>query len=314
MTWWAIDVRPEPSRREWVGAWLVARTGHAVEEREDGTLVTFAEDEPAAEALIAALRSVERAPLETARRPLTAVDWSTRWREGLGARHFGRLTVVPSWVDAPATGDGPVVVLDPETAFGSGEHGSTRAALTLLERHVRPGDRVLDLGSGSGILAIAAVKLGAAVAVGIESDAEANPVAWRNAQRNGVAGAVQFMPEHWHARVASVAAYDDDPSAQGRFQSWRYAVGVANDSPGDAGDLAPLLGPADLLLSNILRTVNTALLPAIVEALRPGGLAIFSGMEEAEAPLFLPALRAAGFEPGDEVGDTGWWAAAAVRA
>ena len=277
MTWWAIDVRPEPSRREWVGAWLVARTGHAVEEREDGTLVTFAEDEPAAEALIAALRSVERAPLETARRPLTAVDWSTRWREGLGARHFGRLTVVPSWVDAPATGDGPVVVLDPETAFGSGEHGSTRAALTLLERHVRPGDRVLDLGSGSGILAIAAVKLGAAVAVGIESDAEANPVAWRNAQRNGVAGAVQFVE-------------------------------------GDAGDLAPLLGPADLLLSNILRTVNTALLPAIVEALRPGGLAIFSGMEEAEAPLFLPALRAAGFEPGDEVGDTGWWAAAAVRA
>ena len=277
MTWWAIDVRPEPARREWVGAWLVAHTGHAVEERDDGTLVTFAEDEPAAEALIAALSSAEGTPVQTMRRPLTAVDWSTRWREGLGARHFGRLTVVPSWVDAPATDGGSVVVLDPETAFGSGEHGSTRAALMLLERHVRPGDRVLDLGSGSGILAIAAVKLGAAVAVGIESDAEANPVAWRNAQRNGVAGAVQLVE-------------------------------------GDAGDLAPLLGPADLLLSNILRTVNTALLPAIVSALRPGGLAIFSGMEETEATLFLPALRAAGLEPRDEVGDTGWWAVAAARA
>ena len=55
MTWWAIDVRPEPSRRGQVGAWLVARTGHAVEEREDGTLVTFAEDEHAAEALVDAL-------------------------------------------------------------------------------------------------------------------------------------------------------------------------------------------------------------------------------------------------------------------
>jgi ribosomal protein L11 methyltransferase len=169
------------------------------------------------------------------------VDWSTRWRDGLGARRFGRLTVVPSWVPHESA-DGPVVVLDPESAFGSGEHGSTRAALALLERHLRSGDRVLDLGSGSGILAIAAVKLGASRAVGIENDAEAIPVARRNAERNTTSGAVAFLE-------------------------------------GDAGDLAPLLGPADLLLSNILRTVNTTLLPAIVAALRPGGLAIFSGME-----------------------------------
>jgi ribosomal protein L11 methyltransferase len=203
------------------------------------------------------------------------VDWTTRWREGLGARRFGRLTVVPSWLDQPA-GDGPTVVLDPETAFGSGEHGSTRAALVLLERHLRAGDRVLDLGSGSGILAIAAAKLGAARAVGIENDAEANPVAWRNARRNAVEDAVEFLD-------------------------------------GDAGDLAPLLGPADLLLSNILRSVNTALLPAIVSSLRPGGLAIFSGMERAEAPIFRPVLAAAGLSARDEVEDAGWWAVAAAR-
>jgi ribosomal protein L11 methyltransferase len=171
---------------------------------------------------------------------------------------------------------GPTVVLDPETAFGSGEHGSTRAALILLERHLRPGDRVLDLGSGSGILAIAAVKLGASRAIGIENDLEANPVAWRNARRNAVGDAVEFLD-------------------------------------GDAGDLAPLLGPADLLLSNILRTVNTVLLPAIVSALRPGGLAIFSGMERAEADLFRPLLPAAGLAPCEEVDDTGWWAVAAER-
>jgi ribosomal protein L11 methyltransferase len=276
MTWWAIDVRPEASRRERIGAWLVARTGHAVEEREDGTLVTFAEDEDAAEALIAALASTESGPVETARRPLITVDWSTRWRDGLGARRFGRLTVVPSWIEGPASGGEPVVVLDPETAFGSGEHGSTRAALALLERHVQPADRVLDLGSGSGILAIAAVKLGAASAVGIENDPEANPVAWRNAERNGVVGPVQFLE-------------------------------------GDAGDLASLLGPADLLLSNILRTVNTALLPAIVSALRPGGLGVFSGMEETEAVLFRPALAAHGLDVRDEVVDNGWWAVAAAR-
>jgi ribosomal protein L11 methyltransferase len=276
MTWWAIDVRPDPSRREWVGAWLVARTGQAVEEREDGTLVTFAEDEGAADALIAALVAEGNGPVETSRRALESVDWTTRWRDGLGPRRFGRLTVVPSWVEGSAGENGPTVVLDPETAFGSGEHGSTRAALTLLERYLRRGDRVLDLGSGSGILAIAAAKLGAASAVGIENDAEANPVAWRNAERNGVGGSVEFLE-------------------------------------GDAGDLGPLLGPADLLLSNILRTVNTALLPSIVSALRPGGLAIFSGMEEMEAPVFRPVLAAAGLTARDEVVDAGWWAVAAAR-
>ena len=275
MTWWAIDVRPDPARREWTGAWLVARTGQAVEERDDGTLVTFAEDEHAADALVAALVAEGGAPVQASRRALEPVDWTTRWRDGLGARRFGRLTVAPSWLDQPF-GDRPTVVLDPESAFGSGEHGSTRAALTLLERHLRAGDRVLDLGTGSGILAVAAVKLGAARAVGIENDPEAVPVAWRNARRNEVDDRVEFLE-------------------------------------GEAADLAPLLGPADLLLSNILRTINTALLPAIVTATRPGGLAIFSGMERAEAGLFHPVLAAAGFSALDEVEDDDWWAVAAVR-
>ena len=125
MTWWAIDVRPDPSRREWMGAWLVARTGQAVEERDDGTLVTFAEDERGADDLVAALAAESGGPVEASRRPLDAVDWTTRWREGLGPRRLGRLTVIPSWVTPSAEVDGPVVVLDPETAFGSGEHGST---------------------------------------------------------------------------------------------------------------------------------------------------------------------------------------------
>ena len=274
MSWWAIDVRTTPEERDRLGAWLVARTGQAVEERDDGTLVTFAPDEAAADELMAELRHETAAP-ETTRRPIEPVDWSTRWREGLGARSFGRLTVRPSW--APATGaPGPEVVLDPETAFGSGEHGSTRVALALLDRLVRPGDYVLDLGSGSGSLAIAAVKLWAARAVGVEQDAEANPVAGRNAERNDVASTVEFLE-------------------------------------GEAGDLAPLLGPADLVLSNILRTVNTALLPVIATALRPGGYAVFSGMEVAEAPLFLPPLQAAGFTVVEELTDSGWWGIAARR-
>ena len=274
MSWWAIDVRPTAEQRDRMSAWLVARTGHAVEERDDGTLVSFAPDEASAEALVVQLGREVDPSAETQRRLLDSIDWSTRWRDGLGPRRFGRLTVVPSWVPEAGDPDPFTVILDPESAFGSGEHGSTRVALTLLEQQLQPGQLVLDLGSGSGILAIAAVKLGASRAIGIETDPEANEVGIRNADRNGVADRVRFLE-------------------------------------GDAGILAPLAGPAGLILSNILRTANTALLHSITDALEPGGLAIFSGMEHAEASEFCQALRAADFDPIVETLDRGWWGVAA---
>jgi ribosomal protein L11 methyltransferase len=274
MTWWAIDVRTSAGQRDSVGAWLVARTGQAVEERDDGTLVAFASDEEAVAALVEELGREVDAPVVIEPRRVESTDWSTRWREGLGPRKLGRLTIIPSWLPEASEPDPLTIVLDPETAFGSGEHGSTRAALTLLSRLLRPGDRVIDLGSGSGLLAIAAIKLGAARAIGIEIDGEANEVAARNVARNGVSDRVEFLE-------------------------------------GDAAVLAPLVGPADLLLSNILRAVNTALLPVITRAVRPGGIAIFSGMELPEAEEFRRILTAAGFQLVQETLDAGWWGVAA---
>jgi ribosomal protein L11 methyltransferase len=276
MTWWAIDVRTAAAERDQVGAWLVNHTGQAVEERDDGTLVAFAPDKQAAERLIAELNRRTGPPLETRSHSLEPKDWSTEWRKGLVARRVGRLKLVPSWLAEASQPDGLTVVLDPETAFGSGEHGSTRGALRLMDRLLLPGDRVLDLGSGSGILAIAAIKLGATSAIGIELDPEANPVALRNAARNGVADRIEFLE-------------------------------------GDAGALAPLAGPVELMVSNILRTVNTDLLPAIVASLCPGGIGIFSGMEEPEAEAFRRSLSLAGFIPFQETLDSGWWAVAAQR-
>jgi ribosomal protein L11 methyltransferase len=271
MSWISLKVIAPAERREALGAWLVARTGQAVEERDDGTLLAFAATAAEADRLERELRGEWDTSLSRAEMP--EVDWVERWKDGIPSRRFGRLVVTPSWLADPAHG-GPQVIIDPETAFGTGEHGSTRVALALLERHVQAGDRMLDLGSGSGILSIAAVKLGARRAVGIEVDEDANEVAELNARRNGVADKVEFL-----------------------F--------------GDAAQLAPVVGPAEILCSNILRLVNVALLPEIRASLVPGGIAIFSGMEHTEASEFRSALAAQRYTEIDEEIDAGWWGVAA---
>ncbi len=118
--------------------------------------------------------------------------------------------------------------------------------------------------------------LGASRATGVELDAEANQVAVRNAERNRVTDRVRFLE-------------------------------------GDAADLAPLLGPCELVTSNILRSVNVRLLPPILAALAPQGIAIFAGMEAVEGPSFRPVLAGAGFTVLDEALDAEWWAVAARR-
>lgn len=274
MSWIALEVRPEDDRRDALAQWLVARTGQAVEERADGTVVSFAHSVSDADAIQSEVLAAFGLALQ--QRALEAVDWTTAWREGLGARRVGRVTLVPTWVEHRALPGDCVITMDPESAFGSGEHGSTRAALLLLDRWIKPGDSVIDLGTGSGILAIAAARLGAGRVIGVELDPEALPVAEQNALRNGVERTVQFLE-------------------------------------GDAGAVTPLLGPADVAVSNILRLVNASLLPSIHRAVRNGGTAIFSGMETAEATDFRAPLLSAGFQIMSEIIEDGWWAVAAER-
>ena len=258
-----------------MAAALVAATGQGVEEPDVGVLLTVSTSEAEALRIVAAL-SRQFLQLEGAVTSLEPVDWSVKWRDGIITRTFGRLVLTPSWLPVVPVGNQVVVTLDPESAFGSGEHGSTRAALTLLEQHLRLGDRMLDFGSGSGILAIAAAKLGATTAIGIEVDAEACPIAEANAAKNNVTPRVTFLV-------------------------------------GDAGELGVLAGPAELICSNILRTVNTLLLPSIAQALVPGGIAIFAGMEDAEEVLFRPVLEQHGFAVVDDIHDARWWGVAACR-
>jgi len=274
MSGWAIEVRVPPGSRAATAARLVEWTELAVEERADGTLVSFAPTRSMTRALVSKLEEAFPTGLETACTRIEVSDWATRWHDGLGPRRIGRVVIVPSWIRPEGDPADCRVVLDPEGAFGSGEHGSTRAALRLLERQVRAGEVVLDLGTGGGILAIAAVVAGARRAVGVDHDSQAIAVAEANARRNNV--------DH---RVAFVC--------------------------GDATDITPLLGPADVIAANILQTVNCALLPAIRQTLRPAGRVIFSGMEQEEAEEFLTVLEHEAFAPIEELCDAGWWAVTA---
>ncbi|HPF62074.1 MAG: 50S ribosomal protein L11 methyltransferase [Gemmatimonadales bacterium] len=273
--WWHLAIACRVEDADAVAAAIIATTGFAVEEPHPGSISAVAATDVDARRLAAEMAAAFPG-LEASVTELEPVDWTVRWRDGIVTRQFGRLVITPSWLPIDAPEGAAVVVLDPESAFGSGEHGSTRAALALLERHLQPGDRVLDFGSGSGILAIAAVRLGASMAIGIEVDDEAIPIAEANAARNDVTDRVRFLL-------------------------------------GDAEALGALAGPARIVCSNILRTVNALLLPAIRDALAPDGLAIFAGMEDAEAELFRPVLAEAGWQVVDEVHDAGWWGVVARR-
>ncbi|MGH2518002.1 MAG: 50S ribosomal protein L11 methyltransferase [Ktedonobacterales bacterium] len=206
-------------------------------------------------------------------RTLAEEDWANAWKEHFHVLHLGRRTVIkPSWRNYTPQPDEVVVELDPGMAFGTGLHPTTRNCLLALEDALRPGDRVLDVGTGSGILALAALKLGAAQVLGLDVSSVAVEAAQANAAANGVA-------DRFDARLASLEGAAGEP-----FFPLPPGVAVLGDE----------IGAYDVVLANIIARVIAQLAPALVRATRPGGTLIASGIilerrHEAEEPL-----RAAG--------------------
>ena len=164
--------------------------------------------------LVADLRAaMQQFPrVELTARPIYEQDWAVNWREFFGVVETGgRIVVVPTWIDhQPAPGQ-LVIRLDPGRAFGTGHHETTRLCLRALERHVQPEQAVLDIGTGSGILAIAAALLGAARVLAVDIDPAAVEVARENCRANGVevelrSGPLGASPGLFDVLVANISA------------------------------------------------------------------------------------------------------------
>ncbi|HEY0868528.1 MAG TPA: 50S ribosomal protein L11 methyltransferase, partial [Fimbriimonas sp.] len=190
MSWIEVQARFDPSIAD-LSPFVEIYREHGIENTLEsrhsltGCLVDVDGSQEAVARLSAALRSA--GATEVSAQPLPEEDWDQLWRKHFKPRRVGsRFVICPSWEKYEARPDDLVILLDPGQAFGTGEHATTRMCLELLEKAHLTGKTVLDLGCGSGILSVAAVKLGALRVVAVDIDPVSVQVARENAERNGV--------------------------------------------------------------------------------------------------------------------------------
>lgn len=262
--WLVVSVAVPPDDDGLVTEGLLLLGGRAVEER-DGRAITHLPEPPAAQVSVEALEARLRAltglaGLDVRLSWQEQEEWAETWKRGLAPRRVTpRVVVTPSWCEPERRPGDLVVTVDPGMAFGTAEHGTTRGCLRLLDGTVAPGERVVDVGAGSAILAVAAALMGAGEVTALEGDPLAIPAARENVERNGVADRVR-VEEAWAT----------------------------------AADL-PRRGPVDGLVANIESGVLRPLLGAFAATVRPGGWLVLSGILAEEWDGFTADVAASGW-------------------
>ncbi|MBX2992388.1 MAG: 50S ribosomal protein L11 methyltransferase [Bacteroidetes bacterium] len=190
-------------------------------------------------------------------REIEGKNWNEEWEETIQPIHVTeRIVITPSWHDYAAKPGELVLIIDPKMSFGTGYHETTRLVLKLMERYVKPGIKLLDVGTGTGVLAIAGIKLGASSAVGVDNDEWSYDNAIENLQLNHVENTTEIIL----GELSTVPA--------GRF---------------------------DMIVANIQRNVIEPLLPEMKLRLASGGTIILSGLLNIDEEPMRKAITDHGF-------------------
>ena len=210
------------------------------------------------------------------------VDWVNNWKKYFHQFSIDDILVIPSWEQVEAKdSDKMVIHIDPGTAFGTGMHETTQLCIRQLRKYVKPGVQILDVGCGSGILGMLALKFGAAHSVGTDLDPCAIDASHENMKANGI------REDQYEVMIGNII---DDKEVQDKAGYEKY----------------------DIVAANILADVLVPLTPVILHQLKKGGIYITSGIIDDKEETVTEAVRAAGMEV-LEVHHQGEWVSVTAR-
>ncbi|MBC7328823.1 50S ribosomal protein L11 methyltransferase [bacterium] len=197
MEWAKIEVKLPGENKEPLIGFLLSKGIHQWEESDATAIIYLPNDVSLKNFLLALVEFLFENIMgrwELAVSQIEERDWAREWKESFLPRKVGeKLVIKPPWAEYEEKEGEIVLEIEPRSAFGTGEHPSTRLALILLERYIKKGDLVIDVGCGSGILSLASVLLGARKAIGVDIDERAIDESRENAERLSVSDRTEFI-------------------------------------------------------------------------------------------------------------------------